>query len=223
MTTSELDQLPDEALVRLFQARRAGDDRAFAALFRRHHHSVWRLCYRFASQAADVEDLVQEVFLRVYRGLDQFEGRSSYSTWLYRVTLSTGQNAIRSRRRRPVLDDAELDDLADRLTDGSSAEGSVLDEVPTEQLAQAMEALAPDALKVLCLREIEGLPYTELAERLGIGVSAAKMRVQRARLALLAAYHKKPRHKPETSDEPEPNPKPRLMAGIGPALPGSTA
>lgn len=220
MTTSEWEQLPDEALVRLFQARRQGDDRAFAALFRRHHHAVWRLCYRFAQQPADTEDLVQDVFLRVYRGLDQFEGRSSFSTWLYRVTLSTGQNAIRSRHRRPVADDADLDDLAERLTDGSSAEGSVLSEVPAEQLAQAMEALAPDALAILCLRDVEGLPYTELAERLGIGVSAAKMRVQRARQALLNAYHSKARRQPEAAEDPKPTP--RLLAGIGPVVPGST-
>ena len=218
MTTSELEQLPDDALIRLFQTRRPGDDRAFSALFRRHHHSVWRLCYRFVYQTGDVEDLVQDVFLRVYRGLDKFEGRSSFTTWLYRVVLSTGQNEIRSRRRRPQADGTELDDLADRLTDGTSAESALIGLLPAEDLARALESLSPDALGVICLRDVEGLPYTEIAERLDIGVSAAKMRVQRARLALQQAYdeaNRQSKTKSETRDHHTQGP-----VRVGQALPG---
>ncbi|MBK8539007.1 MAG: sigma-70 family RNA polymerase sigma factor [Ardenticatenia bacterium] len=219
MTTAEIDTLADAALIQLFQARRPGDDRAFTALFRRHHLGVWRLCNRFVFNIRDAEDLVQEVFLRVYRGLDQFEGRSSFTTWLYRVALSTGQNEIRSRNRRPKADDMEIDDLADRLTDGSTPEGAMLSAVAAESLARALESLPPESLEVLCLRDVEGLAYTELAERLSIGVSAAKMRVQRARQALQRAYQGT--HRPTGPAPADPAHGLHHLAGLSLDLPGS--
>ena len=74
----------DADLVTLWQTRGARDDRPFQELFRRHQHLVWRICYSYIRHSQDAEDLTQEVFLKAYRSLDAFEGRSSFKTWISR-------------------------------------------------------------------------------------------------------------------------------------------
>ena len=92
-----LTDLPDEELVALCQAQGSYDDRPIQELLRRYQNIVWRVCYSYMRNPQDAEDLTQEVFLRVYRSLPQFEGRSSLKTWIYRIALNTCKNEIRHR------------------------------------------------------------------------------------------------------------------------------
>lgn len=178
----------DEELVRMCLARGDKDERPFRQLFQRHQGHIWRTCYRFVQNPHDAEDLTQEVFFKAYRALAQFEGRASFKTWLQRIAVNTGQNELRCRSRRPQEAGTPIEDLAEWLPEAGTfaADRAVPDR--QEDLAEALAALRPGEVEVLQLKDLEERPYAEVAHMLDISLSAAKMRVQRARLALAMAY-----------------------------------
>lgn len=182
--SEELASLSDEDLVALVKAKGAHDDRPFATLYERHHRMVWSVCHRYLRDPQDAEDLMQEVFVRAYRGLQDFEGRSSLRTWLYRIAVNSCHNEFRRRRRRPALVERPLEELTAQLIEG----GRTADPVPEAgRVLEAMATLAEADRQILILRELEGLRYDEIAQRLALGVSATKMRLHRARRALQRA------------------------------------
>ncbi len=173
--------LSDEILVKQARARGAVDDRPFTVLFERHRHMVWSACYRFMVNGEDAEDLLQEVFIKAYKGLPSFEGRSAFRTWLYQIAINTCRNELRQRRRRPDLITTPMDDL--KLEDPAPSPGSIQGEW-REVVATAMMNLHPDEREILILRDFEERPYDEIAELQEIQLSAAKMRIQRAQITL---------------------------------------
>lgn len=190
MSQGVLSDLPDVELVQLCQERGAKDDRPFQELFRRYQTIVWRVCFSFTRNPHDAEDLMQEVFFKVYRSLDKFEGRSSFKTWIYRIAFNTSQNEIRRRKSRPQLSEMDVETMGERLPSTTNVEGEWQKRWRQEQLAKALAELPPDASEILLLKDLEERPYVEIAELLGIGVSASKMRVQRARVALRAVVER---------------------------------
>jgi len=183
-----LTELSDAALIKVCQQRGTRDDRPFQELFRRYHSVVWRVCYSYMRNREDAEDLIQDVFFKVYRNLHQFEGRSSFKTWLYRVTINTCQNEIRRRGRRPQEAETEMEAIAEVIPSGQSVEKVYQAEQRRQLLAEALASLDPGISEILYMKDMEERPYNEIADLLDIGVSAAKMRVQRARLALQVQY-----------------------------------
>ena len=183
-----LAELSDAALIRLCLKRGGRDERPFQELVRRYQSIVWRVCYSYLRNAQDAEDLTQEVFLKVYRNLHQFEGRSSFKTWLYRIAINTCQNELRHRSRRPPEAETEIEVAAAIIPSGQFVEKEYQEIRHRELLAEALAALDPAVSEVLYLKDMEERPYTEIAKLLDISMSAAKMRVQRARLALQAQY-----------------------------------
>jgi len=181
-------QLADEELVALCQKRLPGDTRPFEALVVRYEAQVRATCFRILGDWHEAEDQAQEVFIKVWRGLPGFEGRSSFSTWLYRIAMNTCYNALDRRKRRPLLDIVSVDVLEDRAADSASPEQAVMAQAELKLLSRALERLTADERSVLALRETNALSYQEIATVLDIGLSAAKMRVARARLALRRAY-----------------------------------
>lgn len=181
----DLAQASDERLIELALDRGDRDDRPFAELFRRHHNNVWRLCYRYLKDPQDAEDLTQEVFFRAYRALHAFEGKAAFKTWLYRIAANACLNELRRRQRQPVLAQPTFEDMEPALPATLGVEAEALSQTT---LREAWRRLAPHEREVLYLREVEDCSYEEIAARLGIGLSAAKMRVQRARRALQAAF-----------------------------------
>lgn len=183
-----LADLSDAALIEVCQQRGTKDDRPFQELFRRYQSVVWRVCYSYMRNRQDAEDLTQEVFFKVYRSLHQFEGRSSFKTWLYRVAINSCQNEIRRRGRRPQEAETEMETVAEVMPSGQSVEKMYQASYRREQLAKALASLDPDVSEILYMKDVEERPYNEIADLLDIGISAAKMRVQRARLALQMQY-----------------------------------
>lgn len=181
---SDFSELSDQELLRLCQIRGVSDDRPFTALFYRYQATVWRTCYFFTRNSHDSEELVQEVFLKAYRSLASFEGRSSLATWLNRIAANTWKNELRRKSRRPIEMEQSLDDLEEHLSSESFSSRQISDLVREEDLLSAMSRLRSDEFEVLQLRDIEQCSYAEVAQQLGISLSAAKMRVQRARSAL---------------------------------------
>jgi RNA polymerase sigma-70 factor (ECF subfamily) len=191
--------LQDQALI---EKIKGGDYQAFEALVNRYEGKVYRLAMRMLRNQQDAEDALQESFLQVYRGLNSFEGRSNFSTWLYRLATNVCLMKIRHRETEPqgML---PLEDFLPRHEEG---EQPVLQEWPQkpeevlltkesrEKMMEALERLPAEYRAVFVLRDIEGFSNAEAGEALGISVAAVKSRLHRARLALrgmLAEYFEK--------------------------------
>ena len=184
-----MSDLTDAELVSIAQERGMKDERAFHELVDRHQNTVWRVCYNFTGNGEDAEDLTQEVFLKAYRNLAKFEGRSSFKTWIYRIAINTSQNELRRRSRRPQVSQTPLETAAEFVPSSENVEETTLQHNRHEVLADAFQQLRPEEAQVLLLKDLEGRPYAEISEMLDISLSAAKMRVQRARSALQKKYH----------------------------------
>lgn len=180
-------------LSELIERSKAGDGIAFRELFREHRADVARLVQRMSgrSKAADLEDLVQEVFLQVYRSIKDFRGQSRFSTWLYRVTVNVVLMQRRAARSRPVFQD--------------NADGEVLStddrELPDDQVARGrrvsafyrlLDRLSDKKRAVFVLHELEGLSPSEVAKVVSAPVLTVRTRLFYARRELLAMLRDEP-------------------------------
>lgn len=167
----------DAVLVAQAQAELPYRTRAFEALMRRHGARIQQLARRFATSPADAEDLTQEVMLKVFFELPRFRGKSAFTTWLWRVTANVCIDHQRRRDARPMLvplgndgDEPEPRDMADPI----AAAGDRLD------VQRLLRQLMPEDRMVVLLRLLVGMEFAEIAEAMGLGLSAAKMRYARA-------------------------------------------
>jgi len=172
----------DEALVAAIRTAPAGNTHAFEELVRRHQRRILANCRHLARAGNDAEDLAQEVFVKAYFALDGFEGRSTFITWLTRVKTNHCLNYLQRRRGGPYVgfEDAEKT-LDARLRQEPLALVDLERRDERARIDATLDAL-PDTLRVpLVLRDIDGLSYEAVADTLGIGLSATKMRIKRAR------------------------------------------
>jgi RNA polymerase sigma-70 factor (ECF subfamily) len=176
------NQDPDLELVRLAQA---GDTRAFEALVVKYQRRVARHVARYVRQASDVEDVVQEVFIRAYRGLGSFRGDSAFYTWLYRIASNAAVNAVK-RDRSPLLLADEMPEERDEpfepgLTDNEDPERRMMASQIADAVQRAIDRLQPELAEPLMLFEVEGKSYLEIADMLGIPIGTVRTRIFRAR------------------------------------------
>jgi len=164
---------------------RAGDQDAFRLLVERHSRSVFRLAYRLTGHEQDAEDVVQETFLRAFRQIRRFESRSSFATWLYRITVNCSHDLLRQRPRagsRQSLDDPD-GQAAMQLVDTSAA-ADPLRELASrridERVQAAMAGLSEQERSAFVMRHFEGLSIDEIGRVLDLKTSAAKHSVFRA-------------------------------------------
>ena len=166
-TTGSVPALGPADEADLIERCRADDRAAHDELYHRFRRQVAANLYRVLGDRTDLEDLVQEVFVIAFRGLDKFRGDARLSTWLYRICVNVALGRIRTRRRRPTA--IGVNDL-----DGASADPSLTErpETPEKSLERrrdrelvyrALEQLAPKKRVVLYLHEIEGLDLKEIA------------------------------------------------------------
>lgn len=176
----------------LIEKIRTGDYQAFESLVTRYEAKVYRLALRMLRNPQDAEDALQETFLQVFRGLAGFEGRSQFSTWLFRLATNVCLMRIRHRETEPskLL---PLEDYLPKLEEGDSPqmiewadrpEDALLSKESREKMMEALDKLPPEYRAVFILRDIEGFSNAETGESLGISVAAVKSRLHRARLAL---------------------------------------
>mgnify|MGYP001095775445 CR=1 FL=1 len=178
----------DEALLR---RAAAGDAAAFREIFLRHRHDVARLVYRMLSAPADLEDVVQEVFVQVFRSLKDFRGQSKFSTWLHRVTVNVVLMHRRSARSRPVLtEEAPSDLVADDRQPLPDEEAERCERMRAFQ--RLLGRLAEKKRIVFVLHELEGLAPVEIAEIVGAPVLTVRTRLFYARRELEAMLADEP-------------------------------
>ncbi len=144
---------------------------------------AYTLAYRLTGDEEDARDVVQEAYLRAYRGLKRFRGEAQFTTWLYRITANCASSALgkRARHRHDVLeDDDDVVDVSGRVDPAEQADrGEVRDRVK-----QALAELPPRLRSVVVLRDVYDLSHEAIAAELGISESAAKVRLHRARRKL---------------------------------------
>jgi RNA polymerase sigma-70 factor (ECF subfamily) len=188
-----------ESRNRLARAQR-GDEDAFAQLTQPYRRELQLHCYRILGSFDDAEDLLQETLLAAWRGLEQFEGRSSLRAWLYTIATNRCLNALRDDRRRPQLvmsadapESAEIPWLSpypDSLLEGiaDAAPGPAARYEAKEAVALAfvsgLQYLAPRQRAVMVLRDVLGFHADEVAEMLGSSVASVNSALQRARAVL---------------------------------------
>lgn len=163
----------------LVAAAQQGDADAFESLVRGYADAVYGHALRFFGEPTAAEDAVQEVFLKVFRSLASFDGRSSFSTWLYRVTRNVCLDLFRSGRRRPV----PVDPIDAAMGSSADFAQAVVDATAVQN---AMASLPPEDRDALDAIALFGLSYAEAAVVLEVPVGTVKSRVFRARRSLMA-------------------------------------
>ena len=182
MSDRELDQA-------LVERAQKGDKRAFELLVAKYQRKLGRLLSRMVRDAAEVEDITQETFIKAYRALPGFRGESAFYTWLYRIGVNTAKNYLVGRKRQAtstdvLAEDAENYEEGDMLRDVATPDA----ELQTKQIAQAVNSAVdalPDELRVaITLREIEGMSYEEIAQMMDCPIGTVRSRIFRAREAI---------------------------------------
>ncbi len=184
-----MENLQAEALVRLCQQMLPEDTRAFEALVAQFKGRVFATTYRLMGDRHDAEDQAQEVFIKVYRGINDLDDPSGVASWIYRITVNTCFDALGKRQRSPsttTLTGAGPDEDTDMQyadTQTMTPEEAALQRELRACLEGTLQQLGSADRAALVLRDVEGRQYQEIADTLAIGLSAVKMRIHRARLA----------------------------------------
>lgn len=160
------------------------DERAFGELVTRYESKVYSLAMKMLRNPEDAEDVLQDTFLRAYRGIKSFKGNSTFSTWIYRITA----NSALMRLRKKQLPQVSIEDADEREAPISIADWApgpveqLLNQEMQRVMDEAVEALPPEFRQVFILRDIEELSNADVAEILDLSVAAVKSRLHRARL-----------------------------------------
>jgi len=162
---------PEDAV--LLAACRRGEQRAMEALYHQYKRRVFGLCHQIAG-AADAEEVAQEVFVRVFRGLPTFRGDSQLGTWIYRLAVNAALSYVAKRGRRGEIGDEDLDRVA-------APEDVRRDPRLSEKVEAAMARLPAGYRAILTLHDVEGLSHEECAEILDCRVGTSKSQLHKAR------------------------------------------
>ncbi|MER2506653.1 MAG: RNA polymerase sigma factor RpoE [Azonexus sp.] len=179
----EIDQI-------LVERAQAGDRQAFDQLVSKYQRKLGRLLSRFVRDAAEVEDVTQEAFIKAYRALPSFRGDSAFYTWLYRIGINTAKNFLVAQGRRAPTstqfdsEEAETFDSADQLRDINTPESLLMSKQIGETVNSAIDALPEELRRAIVLREIDGLSYEEIADMMNCPIGTVRSRIFRAREAV---------------------------------------
>jgi RNA polymerase sigma-70 factor (ECF subfamily) len=180
--------------IALVERASSGYSGAFEALVEKYQDRVYNIALRMTRRPEEAEDVTQETFLKVYRALPNFGGRSKVYTWIFRIAVNASLSRLRSLGRRrdhevtmPIGSPSE-DEEAPSALDPASREAGPADAVETADSAlrvqRAIDQLGEEDRAVVVLRDFEGLSYDEIAEAVGSTRAAVKSRLHRARMEL---------------------------------------
>jgi RNA polymerase sigma-70 factor (ECF subfamily) len=173
----------DQALV---AAAQRGDRAALEQLIRRHHERVVAICRRITGNESDALDAAQDAMIAMVRGLARFDGRSSVSTWVYRIATNASLDELRRRRRRPLTLVRDPDKPEHEHADPNA--GRPIDLVADRAEVEAALLAVPEEFRIpVVLRDVADLEYGDIAETLGIPVGTVKSRIARGRGMLARA------------------------------------
>jgi RNA polymerase sigma-70 factor (ECF subfamily) len=167
----------------LVEAARDGDQIAFDELVRVTYVDTYTLAVRLTGNEEDARDVVQEAYIRAWKGIRRFRGDARFSTWMYRITANAAYTHLGKRRRHRT---EPLDDVAEPIEErvGARPEAAAESAALMGRLSEAVAELPPKLRAIVVLKDVYGLPHEAIAEELGISVTAAKVRLHRGRRRL---------------------------------------
>jgi RNA polymerase sigma-70 factor (ECF subfamily) len=176
----------DHALVERVQN---GDRRAFDLLVRKYQHKVVGLISRYVHDWSECEDIAQEAFVRAWRAIGSFRGESAFYTWLYKIAVNTAKNHLVAMGRRPPTGDIDVEDAvyvpgATRMHESATPEKELMRQQVEQTVFSAVQALPEELRTAITLREVEGLSYEDIAEKMGCPIGTVRSRIFRAREAI---------------------------------------
>jgi len=172
-----------------------GEEHGYAILLQRYRTRVYSLALRILRQPEEAEEAAQDAFIRAFRSLDRFEGRSRFSTWLYRITYNSAiSHAARLRRQPPTEELEEEEHRSDALPSDLRIEQLELRDLVTD----AIKVMRPEYAVVLTLFYLQEQGYEEIAEITGMPLGTVKNRLHRARAQLRRAVIRKYSYVPQT-------------------------
>jgi len=189
---SEISDTEDFKLIRAFLD---DDKKAFDALVIKYKDRVFNLCYRFLGNYDEADDAAQETFVKVFKGLDKFQFKSSFFTWMYRIAMNTCKNKTVSMKYRfhkhmiPLDKPRTMDHEAApiEIEDNKHSPEKMLERKEREYfIYKAINSLPGKQKRLIVLRDIEGLPYEEIVEITGYKLGTVKSKLARARESLRA-------------------------------------
>lgn len=184
MGDREIDQ-------QLVESAQRGDKQAFGLLVSKYQRKLGRLLSQFIRDPAEVEDVVQESFIKAYRALPTFRNDSAFYTWLYRIGVNTAKNFLVSQGRRVSTvangfdnEDAETFEEGTQLREINTPENELMSKQVAETVNRILHDLPEELRSAITLREMEGLSYEEIASIMGCPVGTVRSRIFRAREAI---------------------------------------
>jgi RNA polymerase sigma-70 factor (ECF subfamily) len=186
MTEGRVSQALDQDLVARVQR---GEAAAFDLLVRKYQHRVAAVISRYIRDWSEVQDVAQDTFIRAYRAIGNFRGDAQFSTWLHTIAVNTAKNHLATLGRRPPnedvdIGDAELFDSGVQLRDNDTPERELMRQQLEQTVLDAVEALPVDLRDAITFREVDGLSYEEIAERMHCPIGTVRSRIFRAREAI---------------------------------------
>ena len=188
------DRSDDQAVSELVRQAQAGDMAAFDELVTMFRGPMFNLAYRMVNNREDADELTQEIFLKLYKSIGKFQGRSKFSTWLYAVAANTCRSGLRKLKRISSMEVVRLDDDRENDEGGSwkydpEAPGDLpsktLDREEVKAKISAFIAELPEDFRmVVVLKDIQGMAYEEMAETLSCSIGTIKSRLSRGRAKL---------------------------------------
>jgi len=187
---------PDKNVDALVTRAKSGDTDAFSEIVTCYERFVYNTACRVLTASglsvAEADDIAQDSLIKAWRSISTFRGECSFSTWLFRVTVNTARDVIRTNARRPVvsLTRSDDDDEEPEIWDVPVTSGDEIPEEAAERretieaVRRAVESLPDDQRQVIVLRDIHGLPYDEISRILGTEVGTIKSRINRGRTNL---------------------------------------
>ena len=172
---------------KLVEKAQKGDKQAFGILVEKYHKKLYRLLSRMVRDQSEIEDIVQDSFIKAYRAINNFRGDSAFYTWLYRIGVNTAKNHLMALGRRPkAMNDVELEDIenfddAGDLRSYETPESVMMTKEIAATVNDTIENLPEELRSAITLREMDGLSYEEIAEIMDCPIGTVRSRIFRAR------------------------------------------
>ena len=163
---------------------------AFEELIIQYEKKVYNVALKKIKNPDDAMDISQEVFIKIYKNLDKFDGKASFSTWLYRITTNTCIDELRKRKGKETysidndIENEEGSYKREFVDNSPTPEEQTIIKESGNEIIKAMENLSDEHRTIIILRDIEGLSYNEIADITGVSIGTVKSRISRARLSL---------------------------------------
>lgn len=171
----------------LIEKAKQGDIKAFEELIIEHEKTVYNIVYRMMNNVDDAYDLSQETFIKVYRQISSFDGKSKFSTWIYRIATNTCLDELRKRKGKETFSMNEMIESEDGqiisqyIDESENTEDKILDKEQAQIIRQALSEVNENYRIIITLRDINNLSYDEIAQILNISLGTVKSRISRAR------------------------------------------